>query len=448
MGCASRPLRCWAVMCVLFAAPSLCVTARAQEAPPEPEETAGSSVPLALTGSYFTRYELRRGYEALGLSAGRISEGDYLVFRARVGLAVGPIALGRDLNVRFQFTPQATGVMGTLPSTIADADLGLYEGYLRVESTSVRFDAGRFMMDYGDSLVIGNLDWHQTGRSFDGFRARYGASDGDAYVDAFFTFLSEGWPARSNPIGALDHYFFGSYAGLGPLLASGLDLDFYALGQLHPATYDLPSDPDDPASDSGDRRRALEMTLGTRVKQAIGVLDYRVEAGIQLGTRPSAPGLAATRVFAHHADLELGLSLPSKALRLGVEGLYASGDDPASGRAEGWNQLYPTAHKFLGLSDAMGARSNVASGVVHLTARPAKGLAVNVDGHVFARPRPTSAGGESGYAGSEVDVGVVYGIGKGLSTRGLYAIFLPSETLYARRDPLHYLEVELRYDLR
>ena len=35
-----------------------------------------------------------------------------------------------------------------------------------------------------------------------------------------------------------------------------------------------------------------------------------------------------------------------------MEGLYASGNDPTTrGKNEGWDELFPTAHKFLGLSD-------------------------------------------------------------------------------------------------
>jgi hypothetical protein len=42
-----------------------------------------------------------------------------------------------------------------------------------------------------------------------------------------------------------------------------------------------------------------------------------------------------------------------KPFRIGVEGLVASGDDLSTpDRDEGWNELYPTTHKWLGLMDA------------------------------------------------------------------------------------------------
>ena len=51
---------------------------------------------------------------------------------------------------------------------------------------------------------------------------------------------------------------------------------------------------------------------------------------------------------------------------MSVEGIYASGNDPATEKHEGWDELYPTAHKFLGLADVFTRavkRTNVRSGV-------------------------------------------------------------------------------------
>jgi len=219
------------------------------------------------------------------------------------------------------------------------------------------------------------------------------------------------------------------------------------------------------------RGGAGETTFGARAKQKIKRFDYRVELGLQAGSRPGgAPtvsaGVASGKeqksqdVLAYQGDLELGVQAVPDYLRISLEGLYASGDDPnTKDKNEGWDELYPTAHKFLGLSDAFvragQKRTDVASGVLHVQATPTKKITINADGHIFARPEKLSATGKTGMAGSELDLGAAYTLAKGLKARALYAVFLPSDDFYpvgaqlgkVSADPVHFGEIELRYDL-
>src|SRR5690606_33187370 len=110
------------------------------------------------TGSYFTRYEARSGYDDAQVARGRFQDGDAVFYRLRLGIG-GDVFDAGGLNVGFQFTPQVSGAFGVLPNTLSDADLGLHEGYLRVSGAHARVDSGRFELNYGDSLVLGNLDW-------------------------------------------------------------------------------------------------------------------------------------------------------------------------------------------------------------------------------------------------------------------------------------------------
>ncbi len=435
----------------------------APPAPPAPaaealtaEKTAWSPI---YTGSFFTRYELRSGYADAGVQrAPRFLEGDAMFYRARFGVGTGPIEVGQGLSVSLQATPQASGVWGALPNTISDAAFDLHEGYARVAGRYVRFDAGRFELDYGEALVLGNLDWHQTGRTFDGARARVSSSPESSWIDLFVTQLEESRPAGGGVFDG-DLYFVGAYAGLGPSITKGLELDVYLLSRVWAETSTIALDPTGATMGSYERERAAEATLGVRAKQKLGSFDYRFEGGLQAGSRPGAAPTptdtppsttqAAADVLAYHADLELGVQVVSK-LRLSLEGMYASGDDPSTKKREGWDELYPTAHKFLGLSDAFfqagQKRTNVASGVLHITAKPTDALALTADAHVFSRLEEVS--GEKGYAASELDLGAAYALGKGLTLRGLYAAFLPSADFYAADDPVHYAELELRYTLK
>ena len=98
-------------------------------APAEPTTLAdGPSKLLIPTSSSFARFEVREGYDRLGRSRARFVEGDAFFYRARLGLQLAPIDVGGGTMVSVQFTPQASGKLGTLGSTVADAALGLHEG--------------------------------------------------------------------------------------------------------------------------------------------------------------------------------------------------------------------------------------------------------------------------------------------------------------------------------
>jgi Alginate export len=437
------------------------------------------------TGSFFSRYEARNGFDQIYPNAtaanarSRFQDGDAFYYRARFGFNTGLMDVGNDLKVAFQFTPQASGVFGSAPNTITDVNLNLHEGFMRTQGKWVRFDAGRFELNYGDTLVIGNLDWNETGRTFDGFRARIAKSPTSAWLDLFATVVTEGKSqVPVHKVGDGDIYFMGAYAALGPAITKGLDLDLYLLERVWPATDQrlravdaatgLPATP----AATYQRAGAGETTLGARAKQKLGIFDYRTEVGLQFGTRPGAsPNVTAGAisgtqqraqdVLAYHGDLELGVQAVPDKLRVSAEAMYASGDKLSStGKNEGWDELYPTAHRFLGLSDAFVRagikRTNVVSGVLHVQVNPTKALAFNADGHLFSRPEKLSATGKTGYAGSEIDLGASYTLAKGLKCRALYAVFLPGEDFYPAApallgkvspDPIHFGEVELRYDL-
>jgi hypothetical protein len=452
--------------------PPVVVVAPAPAAPPPPPP-----VGIVPTGSFFGRYEVRANYDEIGVSRpARFIEGDAFFYRARFGLATTPLPISESANVTLQFTPQTAGVMGTLPNTISDASIGLHEGYLRAATSSVRFDVGRFEMNYGDSLVIGSLDWNETGRSFDGLRTRI-APNGPTgyYVDVFGTQIDEGRPDLVTPFAGGDHYFLGVYAGVGPAITAGLDLDFYALAQIIPSADAIDLAPMDPMNAPTERESAGEGTLGVRAKQKIDMFDYRAEAGVQFGKRigtfptmamgmavPPPATLDAVDAFAYQLDAEVGVSALEDTLRVGLEGMIASGDDPTTAdKNEGWNELYPTAHKFLGLADIFHQggqkRTNVGSGVLHITAKPATMVTLQLDGHLFTRLQGmTAMGKDGGFAGAEIDTAAVYALGKGLNLKLLYALFAPGKDFYpqgptaqtADEKLAHYMELELRYDLK
>ncbi len=410
------------------------------------EPPAPSPLPLTVGGDVWSRFELRQNYDELGASRARFREGEATFFRTRMTFKTNPLPLIEGLSGHLYFAPQASGNWGTngAGGTVGEASLGIYEGYFQLTSELLAFKAGRFAMNYGEALIIGNLDWHQSGRAFDG--AMLSITPGQALIDLFVTQQAEGLVATTNPAFqnkpflAGDDYFWGVYAQVGAAIAEGFGLDFYALGRSAVARDIITQGTDmdgEPIEVRSHVNSATFMTIGARVKQTIGVFDYRAEAGVQVGKSPR--GTEPLNKFAYQGDLEIGVS-PVKGLRIALNGAFASGDgDPLDGQDQAYDELYPTTHKWMGLMDIIGVRSNIATGVLKLSYAAPSGTVFMVDGHVFARPETTA---ESNLSGFEVDAQILQKLGKFAHVRGLYGIFLPQEDMYGSVVAAHYVELQ------
>jgi len=450
--------------------PSPAATAVAVPVPePESPEPAGPTptqdAPFPrVGGSLWSRYEARSNYAEHGLTHPRLHrEGDYVVSRARLSVTTQPVTAKDGTRVSARFVPQAAYTWGEnsgpAPTVSDHPTLDLYEGFARLESAWTRVDAGRFSMNYGDALVIGDLDWNESARAFNGVRVRAALDGQSTFVDLFATVISEGRAVTEQAL-AGDAYFWGAYAGLGPLLDPQLQLDAYFLGRStlrnRSITVTDPADPDVVAV--GTRRTAHELTLGARAKGAVGMADYRIESGIQFGQFPVEPNYddltpEAQAQRAYQADAEFGLT-PIEDLRVSLEGLVASGDDlETSNRHEGYDELFPTGHKFLGLMDVVGPRTNVVSAVMHVSYSPMVGLKLSVDTHYFSRPR-ADASGAKGHMGTEMDTNLSYAFGNGASARGMYGVFIPEKSFFLTKTnvspgyagrTIRYFELQLGY---
>lgn len=409
-------------------------------------DTSPSLLPLTLSTSTWSRFEVRENYDKLGVSQGRTQEGDQVVFRARLGVETNPIALTDTSDALIKFAPQASGNWGQNGS-VGEADLGIYEGYFKIRTERLDTQVGRMMMNYGDALVIGDLDWNEKGQAFDAVRFHYKMERG--YLDVFGAQLREGHPQGADQFLGGDGYFWGAYAGVGKYLAPSLDLDFYFLGLSQVGQDD---------GVIGGTAFELEgsnlFTLGARIKQKVSAFDYRLEAGLQFGQSsalplsaanvPASGSIDAQTALAYQADGEVGVTFDS-GTHISLGGVIASGDNPwTADKNEGWNQLFPTGHKFLGLMDIIGKRTNVLSGNLKISQNLTDSLTAKVDGHLFARVEAGGAGnvGGPGFSGTEVDAQLMQNIGKYVQIRGLYGLFIPASGHFASDDLAHYGEIQ------
>ncbi|MDH5492730.1 MAG: alginate export family protein [Myxococcales bacterium] len=422
---------------------------------PAAEEEGG--VGLVPTASMWTRFENRSGYDRIfGADAGprRVDE-DVLYYRARFGLQTTPLSIADGLEAVVRFVPQASGFWNGAGG-LRDGELSIHEGLLQVHHDAFRLDIGRFEMAYGEHFIIGNVGWHQTARSFDAVRAHLTMIDG-MWIDVFASWLMEA-DSRDPMSGSRmidspdlftgDVVFAGIYAGLGGLIDEGMDLDAYLLTVMQMGG-DVYNDPTDLTAGTTNYEGTSLYTLGVRAKGKVSMLNYRAEAGLQFGSLgPIGPMGADVSIMAYQIDAEIGVGLLDGDLSLSIEGFLASGDDPTTANdLEGWNQLFPTAHKWLGFSDIIGGRTNIMGGVLHAKFKALEALTLSLDTHLFMRPQEVGAPGTDGYAGTEFDLGANYAFGRGLGLRAGYALFLPSDTIYGISDPAHFFELQFGFTL-
>jgi hypothetical protein len=306
------------------------------------------------------------------------------------------------------------------------ADLNFRAG----DAARVTLRGGRQELIFGGQRLVGVSDFTNVRRTFDGAAAIVRV--GDWTVTPLWAQLVVVDKYRfdtSTP----DHQLFGAYGtGRTPILPLNLDLYWLAVDNRGVTVNGT----------TGPERRH---TLGGRLWGRIGAsgLDVEVEGASQFGTLGS--GTVAAAMF----TAVVGYSLPVPLLtpRVYVEFDYASGDKRPGGDVGTFNQLYPTAHSFLGYIDYIG-RQNVVSASAGLTLTPLRGLSLSLQPYAFWRDSTrdavyTAAGGvlrpgtgtDARYVGAELDLLATYGVTRHLLTYAGWSRFFAGE--FIRRTGPH-----------
>lgn len=265
-------------------------------------------------------------------------------------------------NVLAVFEPQFARVLGETVSgsqasgATTDPAFNVHQAYAQwTAADALTIQGGRMVLSYGDQLVLGALEWNNTGRTFDAARLKIKGGWGTS--DVFVSKLQEN---NATAGGTADYDFYGLYNtfDVGEAIKA-LDLYFFYL-----------TDGTNPTSTS----RNL-WHLGARLKSNAGSFDYRLEGGFQNTT-------VAGGSSAYGVDGEFGWTFEeSSKIRLSAGGLLAS---------EYYSQLFPTVHAWLGGADVLG-RQNVIAIVGRFSMKPADKWSLNFDFHKFLRAATTSA---------------------------------------------------------
>lgn len=375
-----------------------------------------NDVSAAVGLQYFARAEARDNAD-FSAAARDFSLG--IEHRARVTGRVS--AFGR---VGAVLELQDVRAWGSEPSTIALLPAAaLHQGFVDLKVSSwLDVRVGRQELSYGEDRLIGNLDWAQTARAFDGVFARVTPMEG-VTVDAFGmalkppAFLTDAAGSRFQNSGT---YFTGLYARYRKGKAG---LDVYGLGLLE----------DQSTAATGFRPDHNRLTLGGRGLLGLGPLALVGEGALQLGTTAAREQILAG-AFAGRATW----TLPFAGLYLMADVSAATGDGtPGDGTDTTFNQLFPTAHVHLGFIDyvawqnVVGVRGTVGLkrpfmhlwlDVHHLRAWDPRGAWYAAGGSVFI---PASAMRTNGEMGNEFDLSLTVPLHDSVSLSGAFSVFLP-----------------------
>ncbi len=264
----------------------------------------------------------------------------------------------------------------------------------------LRTRVGRQEIDCGSQRLLGSAEWSNDRNTFDGFMAFWKSKTWD--VNAFWTrpvpfALTGNGDDRNFRPPDFTEQFMGVFAAWHEVKDQTVELYFLRLERDRAVLRgDLPLVPFDANTFSG-------RWLG---RQADWL--WEMEGGFQFGRFAGDPQTAAfTTIGAGHQWKGLPWAPTAWAYYD-----WASGDaDPLNHHRGTFNQLFPQAHRYLGLSDIVG-RQNIEDWNLLLTARPCDRLTLLAEAHFFrlaeARDSLYSTGGNAlrsdptGRAGSDV----------------------------------------------
>lgn len=386
-----------------------------------------------LGGQFRVRYEDREHLAVAGVPGAidfrahgaPTNDNDYWLFRTKVHLGYEPLAW---LRVYAEGRDSFSEGDERVPNPESDrADL--HQAYVTLANARqfpLLAKVGRQELSYGDERLIGAFDWNNIGRVFDAAKLRY---ESDRFwLDGFAGYVVVPDDNNFNEPNHED-LFWGAYGGTKALVPKaetqlyflGRNASEEAAGPQSGALIGLPTERD-------------IYTAGARVKSVPGQLkgwDYTAEAVYQFGEFKESNARPELDQDAWAAHVMGGYTFASTATapRLGIEYNFSSGDsDPTDDRHQTLDNLFPTNHKFYGYMDLF-SWQNIHNPRINLSIKPAKGLSVTVDYHLFwladtadyfyqASGAPRRGGapgagydrnhGHDSFVGSEVDVVATY----------------------------------------
>jgi hypothetical protein len=216
-----------------------------------------------------------------------------------------------------------------------------YVDFGNVEGGSFALRAGRQELVFGEQRLIGHLNWTNAARSFDAVRASYRNKDYriDAFVASVVNARDGEFDKRTDA-----NNLHGIYASFNNFVPKGT-IEPYLLWRTSRGVR----------SETGTIGKLDFKTVGFRF---VGKLPLNFDYNVEIVEQAGAFGSDYLQAWAGHWVAGYTVPRVNFAPRIFAEYNYASGDgNPADGRRETFDQLYPTAHDKLGLADQIGWRN-------------------------------------------------------------------------------------------
>jgi hypothetical protein len=291
----------------------------------------------------------------------------------------------------------ATSGIGTVSSANNNGTgVDLHQGYIQVKNILVpglSAKIGRQEILLGDQRLIGNFGWSQIGNSFDAVRLTHSMPIAD--VDLFWFRVADNETAAAvsqNGIifplngtkGTTDQNLYGLYVTLRPIPSWTIEPYYFLLQDTRPASSAAPIKSPGAFTATPQAPDQTRSTLGGRINGKAGGLDATAELAWQFGGAASAPGVAGhdLHINAEAGAVRAGYTFEPVPMRprVGIEIDYASGDNcrVACGKANTFDNLFPTNHFKFGAMDLMAWKNSVVyAAVVDVKPSPVSKLQVD-----------------------------------------------------------------------
>ena len=378
------------------------------------------------------RWEIRDNNFDFNSAVNSVTDDDFILQRFRLGLTAQPFDCmtlmfeGQDSREFGSKRPNVPGILGAE----GDDEFDLRQAWIQLgdkKEFPTSLKVGRMTWNYGDQRLIGESDWNNFGRTFDAAVAH--TEMDNLWFDAFFGSPVTVQPSNLNPNDGHDRV-----AGVCFSTKDWLDqvTQFYTIYRNH--SNNVNNGPAQETWTPGVRFQSLA--------EACGNWDYELELAGQAGKVNSQT--FPNRSLDHYAaasHIQGGYTWSELSWKPRVGGLYdfASGNANPNGSDDtGFQNLFPTNHKFYGQMDLVSWR-NIHDGALNLSAMPHPQLQTKVDLHTFwlaetsdawyrangfTTVRSAAAGRDvDGHLGEEVDVTLIWKLNRFVTLGGGYSHF-------------------------
>lgn len=362
--------------------------------------TKSTGSKLKLSFEERTRWE-----ERYGVSFGKDANQQDMLSRLRIGMEYHPASwftvsgMGQDSRAAFYGKP--------VPATLRDT-MDLHESWIAITppKSPFSFSAGRRMLNYGETRIIGVPQWGNVARTYDHGRFRYATKRiaWDALMVSPVVVQSD---AFNTP--KLGNRIWGTYL-VASSLWEGASVDAYILRHSQ--------------NGIGGWKGAGTLGVNSFGSRIYGPLPKKFSYSLEAIGQTGHLGLQDQRAYAWYGSLSRTVPVGRLPLDLSVEYKQASGSRKGSDHSATFDQLSPANHDKFGHEDLFGWR-NIRTFKTTETLRLNKATTLNLmytDHHLFSSTDGlyngsgsqisiSSKGTAGTHVGQELDVFTVYKYG-------------------------------------